>query len=427
MDQREQSAYRGFTPRPLMKDIRLFHGYMASVPKVDEGEFKALEQAFAEPFVGITTDGTVREGMYDAPAGPEGRELARAVAARARAFIESLDYEDQRHAASQSLDSAHRRRWTNAFTTWLPPALMLDDLRPEQRDAAIGIVRACMSETGFAEVRKVMALNEALGDFVRLHRDTLGEWIYWFTIFGSPSDTEPWGWQLMGHHLVLNCVIAGDEIAFGPTFLGAEITEIDRGPMAGMSALQSEHAAGPAFLHTLSDSQRDLAVLFASMRSEDLPPELAGRVDGRHRGGAGRDNLVLPYQGLRCDELEPGQASALIELIRTYVGRVAEPQADAQMELIERHLTDTHFAWIGNPSGEEAFYYRVHSPVILIEFDHHAGIFLTAEEPQPFHIHTIVRLPNGGDYGVELLRRHARQGPPAVIGAPTPTGARAGA
>jgi hypothetical protein len=43
--------------------------------------------------------------------------------------------------------------------------------------------------------------------------------------------------------------------------------------------------------------------------------------------------------------------------------------------------------------------------VLIVEFDHHAGIFLTSEEPQPFHIHTIVRAPNGGDYGMELLRR----------------------
>jgi hypothetical protein len=81
------------------------------------------------------------------------------------------------------------------------------------------------------------------------------------------------------------------------------------------------------------------------------------------------------------------------------------------MALIERHLPETRFAWIGSPEGDEAFYYRVHSPVLIVEFDHHAGIFLTSEEPQPFHIHTIVRLPNGADYGMDLLRRQAGQAP----------------
>jgi len=401
-----ESVYRGFTPRPLMDDIRLFHGYMAAVPRVDEAEFQALEATFDEPFTGITSDGTVRTGLYEAPLDPDPGRTGVA-AERARTFLDMLDYEDQRRAALQPLDSPHRRRWTNAFTTWLPPTLMLDDLGPDQREAAMDIVRACMSESGFAEIRKVMALNEALGDFVRLHRDTLGEWVYWFAIFGEPGATEPWGWQLMGHHLVLNCLIAGDELVFGPSFLGAEITQIDQGPMAGMSGLQSEHAAGPAFLRTLTDAQLDQAVLYRSMRSADLPPELAGRVDGRHRAGAGRDNLVLPYQGLPCDSLSPKQTDALLGLVHTYVGRVAEPHASEHLALVRRHLAETRFAWIGNPNGAEAFYYRVHSPVLIIEFDHHAGIFLTSEEPQPFHIHTIVRLPNGADYGMDLLDRAA--------------------
>jgi hypothetical protein len=39
---------------------------------------------------------------------------------------------------------------------------------------------------------------------------------------------------------------------------------------------------------------------------------------------------------------------------------------------------------------ESPFYYRVQSPVTFIEFDHHAGVFLTNPEPAKFHVHTIV-------------------------------------
>ena len=42
----------------------------------------------------------------------------------------------------------------------------------------------------------------------------------------------------------------------------------------------------------------------------------------------------------------------------------------------------------------------------MIEFDHHSGVFLTNELPAKFHIHTIVRTPNGNDYGMDLLRMH---------------------
>ena len=42
----------------------------------------------------------------------------------------------------------------------------------------------------------------------------------------------------------------------------------------------------------------------------------------------------------------------------------------------------------------------------MIEFDHHKGVLLTNETPQRFHTHTIVRTPNGNDYGKDLLRQH---------------------
>ena len=47
----------------------------------------------------------------------------------------------------------------------------------------------------------------------------------------------------------------------------------------------------------------------------------------------------------------------------------------------------------------------------MIEFDHHKGVLLNNETPQRFHIHTIVRTPNGNDYGMDLLRLHYETAP----------------
>jgi hypothetical protein len=38
-------------------------------------------------------------------------------------------------------------------------------------------------------------------------------------------------------------------------------------------------------------------------------------------------------------------------------------------------------------------------------------VFLTNAEPAKFHVHTIVRTPNGNDYGLDLLRLHYEQSP----------------
>jgi hypothetical protein len=43
---------------------------------------------------------------------------------------------------------------------------------------------------------------------------------------------------------------------------------------------------------------------------------------------------------------------------------------------------------------------------VLIEFDHHPGVAFDNVVPSRNHIHTVVRTPNGGDYGVDLLRQH---------------------
>jgi hypothetical protein len=81
------------------------------------------------------------------------------------------------------------------------------------------------------------------------------------------------------------------------------------------------------------------------------------------------------------------------------------------MDDVERHLAETHFCWAGGMGDESAFYYRIQSPVVWIEFDHHKGVVLNNPEPEKFHVHTIVRTPNGNDYGMDLLRLHYEKAP----------------
>ena len=64
--------------------------------------------------------------------------------------------------------------------------------------------------------------------------------------------------------------------------------------------------------------------------------------------------------------------------------------------------------------GRTASSYRIHSPVVLIEFDHQTPVALRHLEqgkPTREHIHTVVRTPNGNDYGKDLLRQHYQQHP----------------
>ncbi len=77
---------------------------------------------------------------------------------------------------------------------------------------------------------------------------------------------------------------------------------------------------------------------------------------------------------------------------------------------VDRHLDETWFSWYGATDGSQPFYFRIHSPVILAELDHHAGVWLTNRLPARFHVHTILRLPNGNDYGRAYLAQWRERG-----------------
>jgi hypothetical protein len=99
-----------------------------------------------------------------------------------------------------------------------------------------------------------------------------------------------------------------------------------------------------------------------------------------------------------------------MDLVGLYVNNLPEGHARVRMDDVRAHLDGTYFAWIGRTDPGSVFYYRIHSPVILIEFDHQnpANLRHLAAGPGPNaeHIHTIVRTPNGNDYGKDLLRQH---------------------
>jgi len=138
----------------------------------------------------------------------------------------------------------------------------------------------------------------------------------------------------------------------------------------------------------------------------DLPPERGIGSDGRVQTAAFRDNVVLPYEGLRVDGLSAGQREQLLRLIALYTDRLRPGHAEVWLDAVRQHLDETWFLWMGGIGDEDVFYYRIHNPVTLIEFDHQPGIAFDTNEPTRAHIHTVVRTPNGNDYGMDYLRQH---------------------
>ncbi|GAA3442706.1 DUF3500 domain-containing protein [Planomonospora venezuelensis] len=343
-------------------------------------------RAADEPFRGVVTSDGLKSGLF--PLRTTGLDVT-GVRRAAEDYLAALAPGELAEARF-AMDDVSWRHWVNGMRYFLRHGLCLEDLEEAKRDKALAVIRQSLSAYGYTQVIDLMHLNLTMGE-LRGEEYQLNEWLYWFSVYGSPEDGGPWGWQLDGHHVCVNCVFVGDQMTLTPTFLGAEPVVAEAGKYAGTVVFRREEAIGQRLYTSLTAEQQGKALI-----SAELPPELFT--------GAFRDNFELDYAGLPFGDLTGPQRQIAVDLLGLYVGRAREDQAGVRMEEVLAHEADTYFAWAGQPGG--VFYYRLHSPVILAEFEHMAGVLYANDYPTRRHIHTVVRTPNGGDYGIDLLRQH---------------------
>lgn len=358
------------------------------VPDGLKERIESAEALLAEEFRGVTTDGVVRPGLYPIR---ETGVSTDAVRSAADAFLDSLD-PGAKGTASFAIDGDEWRQWCNIHPYMMRHGTFLDAASHDQRGLSMDLLRTSLSPEGFETARNVMKLNEAIREITGSDEE-YGEWLYWLSIMGTPSPDQPWGWQIDGHHLIINCFVLGDQMVMTPTFMGSEPVSVESGSYAGTRVFESEERSGLLLARSMSAVQRRKMIL-----SEELPGEVFT--------SAFRDNFEMKYEGLKYTDLTTGQQELMLGLIRNYIGRIHPTHARFKVEEVKEHLAETYVAWMGGVDEDSVFYYRVHSPVILIEFDHQAGIALDSDVPTRQHIHTVVRTPNGNDYGKDLLRQH---------------------
>lgn len=369
--------------------------------------FDYWSRLYAEPYRGLTIDGRVLPDLYQLRS--ERAPIASMVDAARQ--LRSLLSPGQQQLACFPIDAHEWRRWQNTEIYAETSGLRLEEANDAVRNAILALMRASLSAKGYQQSVNAMRLNRFLGDLVA-GPAVMNEWSYSLSLFGEPSLTEPWGWQCFGHHMCLNCFVLGDQMVLSPAFWGAEPRYAEEGPYTGVRLFEAEEQAGLHLMRTLSPDQQAIAIVAHSMIGGDLPPGRRHFADNLHLGGAFQDNRVVPYEGLNAADMTATQRHALMQLVSLHLSGLPEGPLRSRLNEIERHLDTTYFCWIGGTDDNSPFYYRVQSPVIFIEFDHHAGVFLTNEEPAKFHAHVIVRTPNGNDYGVELLRQHRENAAP---------------
>jgi hypothetical protein len=356
---------------------------------------EAEQQGLADPFRGITTNGDVMPGLFQISPSGVSTEPVRNAAER---FITSLN--NQQLAKTMfPVDDIQWRKWMNQHF-YVRQGISLQEMSEAQRDLAFGLMRTSLSTRGFELTRNVMRLNEVLAELVD-DPIFLGEWLYHLTIMGIPSATEPWGWQFSGHHAIVNFFVLGDQVVMTPLFLGSEPVRATSGKYKGVVVLQEEQKEGLEIVRALPGGQQQKAILNFSKTGNNNLTE------------AFKDNVVLDYSGIRAKDLEDPARRKLRDLVQLYVSNMDDGHARVKMSEVEKHIENTWFAWIGGTQDNSVFYYRIQSPVILIEFDHQRPANLAKfvpptdrDKPTQQHVHCVVRTPNGNDYGKDLLRQH---------------------
>jgi len=355
--------------------------------------------AMGQPFLGVATSQGIIEGLF--PMQDTGLSTASLAEAGA-AFLASLD--DIHLSRSHfPIDDPEWRNWSNVDVgIFARHGVSLEEMNDPQKAAAWNLLRVSLSAQGLKTTQDIMKTEQTL---LELNEESIryGEEKYYFTVMGIPSATEPWGWQLDGHHLVINYFIQGGQVVMTPTFLGGEPVVAQSGKYEGNTILQDEQNLGLAFMDSLDAGQQQQAT---------VQTEKTGNAP---MAAANEDNMILDYVGVPGSALNSAQKAKLLALVAQYVGTMRDDQAAVRMDQVELHLDDTYFSWVGAVNSEAVFYYRVHSPVVLIEFDHQNPVGTTminpAGTPTRDHIHTVIRTPNGNDYGKDLLRQHLETHP----------------
>lgn len=401
----------------------------AKAPGSFTGELiKGWTPLYLQPFCGVTETGALRPDLHPlAPARPGEQAPVAQMIEAAEALLGCLDTEG-RERLMHPVDAVQWQTWANPEFMQFDTGLRLEFQPAAVREKALALVKASLSPEGYELAHGMMLINGFLGETVGLE-SILNEFSYNFALYGTPHPEHPWGWQLFGHHCAVNCLVVEGRMALGPVFFGAEPNEIDEGPQRGLRAFDRRVNLATELMAALPPGQRKEATLYQQMVDPAMPEGRVHPGDERHLAGAFQDNRVIPFEGLKVASMEADAQELVFKILGEFIAPLPSGPRAARLRELREHLEETWFCWIGGNEPGDVFYYRIQSPAIIVELDHHCGVFLDYSTPQRFHVHTVMRTPHGNDYGRAWVRQwqQANQQPAAQdLSSATYPGAEAG-
>ena len=314
----------------------------------------------------------------------------------ARAFLASLD-EEQQAIAQLDYDDEGRLRWhfiPREMIEYHLTGVQLRHMTEAQKKLAKSLLASCLSKVGYEKATKIMELEHilhALETKAGANRFTRESDFYYFTIFGKPGDTSPWGLSIEGHHLSLNFVVENNEITSStPTFLAANPAtvknKVEGGLPIGTRVLADEEQLAFDLVNSLSDTQKKTAII-----ADKAPKEI--RDAGTPQPPANEE------VGVAYADLNESQQELARQLVASYANNLPAEVRAARFQAIGNAGPESvRFAWAGALEPGVGHYYRVQGPSFLIEF---VNTQPDAAGNPANHIHCVWR-DMQGDFAVAL-------------------------
>src|ERR1700730_12701542 len=212
---------------------------------------------------------------------PSGAKMAAA----AERFLDELSPE-QRTKAVYPLDDKERTNWhfiplQDRARKPTRRGLPLGEMTPEQKQAAMDLLKAGTSPGGDQKATTIMSLESILRELEKGGAMVRDPGWYFFTVFGKPSAQGKWGWRVEGHHLSLNFTVDnGRVVGATPAFFGANPATVMSGPRKGLRTLPAADDLARELFKTLNDDQRKLAF----QGRDNQFSQIAGREPGPNGG-----------------------------------------------------------------------------------------------------------------------------------------------
>ena len=190
----------------------------------------------AAPFKGVTADGTATPGLFRLE--KTGHSLQPVVDA-ARAFLMSLPPDQRATARVRSLEPDVAGVVQHPSLHDAPRDLPRRSRRRRSASARSPCMRASMSAERLPHRAR---RDEAQRAHARDHQPSRR--IRRMALLGQHHGRAvgvrtPWGWQIDGHHLIVNCFVLGDQMVLTPNFMGSEPVHASTGKY------RRHHASSP--------------------------------------------------------------------------------------------------------------------------------------------------------------------------------------